>query len=253
MISTVDISIAISGIVLSVIVWLLTRQAALSKLTSVNEKLLQQENQVATLTATCNELRQGKELLVGHSAKLEGQLNMLTEQCNSLKKYQRDNEIVNNQLMLFKTKFHAAEEKLELQKAELENIGTHFKFEFKALAQTIFEEKSQKFTALNEEKMNALITPLKTQLGEFKQKVEDTYDKESKERFSLGREVQRLIEMSQKVSEEANNLTSALKGNVKMQGNWGEMILESLLESSGLSKGREYHVQQFIRDGAVTL
>ena len=98
--------------------------------------------------------------------------------------------------------------------------------------------------------MSAIIAPLKIQLGEFKQKVEDTYDKESKERFSLGKEVQRLIEMSQKVSDEANNLTSALKGNVKMQGNWGEMILESLLESSGLSKGREYQVQQFIRDNA---
>jgi DNA recombination protein RmuC len=87
-------------------------------------------------------------------------------------------------------------------------------------------------------------------LGEFKKKVDDTYDKESKERFSLGREIEKLVRMSQQVSQEANNLTTALKGNNKMQGNWGEMILESILEHSGLAKGREYVVQEFIRDAA---
>src|SRR5439155_9021788 len=118
------------------------------------------------------------------------------------------------------------------------------------LAEAILEEKTEKFTKLNEEKMNAILTPFKMQLVDFKQKVEETYDKESKERFSLGKEVQRLIEMSQQVSQEANNLTTALKGNNKVQGNWGEMILESLLENSGLTKGREYFVQEFIRDKA---
>ncbi len=250
MITTIDIGIAVAGVLLSVVVWLLTRQSANNRLAVAGEKLLQLEQQVAQLTHSSNELRQQKEWLLQQAAKMEGQLQAMTEQCNSLKKYQRDYEILSGQLTLFKTKFHAAEEKLELQKAELEMIGDQFKHEFKNLAQTILEEKSARFTALNEEKMNALITPLKTQLGEFKQKVEETYDRESKERFSLGKEVQRLIEMSQLVSQEANNLTSALKGNVKMQGNWGEMILESLLESSGLTKGREYQVQQFIRDNA---
>ncbi len=250
MLTTMEIVIAVAGVVVAIVVWLLARQSGMSKLSAANEKLLQQEAHIAQLTNNCNELRLQKEQLIQQYAKTEGLLQSLTEQCNGLKKYQRDNEILNSQLILYKTKFHAAEEKLELQKSELEMIGSRFQHEFKNLAQTILEEKSARFTALNEEKMNALISPLKNQLGEFKQKVEETYDKESKERFSLGREVQRLIEMSQKVSDEANNLTSALKGNVKMQGNWGEMILESLLESSGLSKGREYHVQQFIRDNA---
>ncbi len=250
MITTVDIMIAVAGIVAAFIAWMLARQSVMGKLSAASEKLLQQEAYIAQLTTNCNELRQQKEQLIQQSAKTEGQLQMVTEQCNGLKKYQRDNEILNSQLTLFRTKFHAAEEKLEHQKAELEMIGSQFKHEFTNLAQTILDEKTAKFTALNEEKMSALITPLKAQLGEFKQKVEETYDRESKERFSLGKEVQRLIEMSQLVSQEANNLTSALKGNVKMQGNWGEMILESLLESSGLSKGREYHIQQFIRDNA---
>jgi DNA recombination protein RmuC len=143
-----------------------------------------------------------------------------------------------------------AEGKNEILEEQYNTIGQNFKFEFRNLAQTIMEEKTQKFTELNEEKMKAILDPLKSEIGKFKTKVEETYDKESKERFSLGKEVQRLIEMSQQVSQEANNLTTALKGNNKMQGNWGEMILESLLENSGLTKGREYFVQEFIRDNA---
>jgi len=102
----------------------------------------------------------------------------------------------------------------------------------------------------NEEKMLEILAPLKTELGDFKKKVEDTYEKESKERFSLGKEIDRLVKMSEQVSQEANNLSTALKGNSKMQGNWGEMILESILEHSGLTKGREYVTQEFIRDQA---
>jgi DNA recombination protein RmuC len=143
-----------------------------------------------------------------------------------------------------------AESRNEVLEEQYNSIGQNFKFEFRNLAQTIMEEKTQKFTEVNEEKMKAILDPLKSEIGLFKQKVEETYDKESKERFSLGKEVQRLIEMSQQVSQEANNLTTALKGNNKVQGNWGEMILESLLENSGLAKGREYFVQEFIRDNA---
>lgn len=141
-------------------------------------------------------------------------------------------------------------EKLRVQKEELNDMGEKFKFEFQNLAQTIMEEKAAKFTEVNELKIGALLSPLKAQLGEFKTKVEETYDKESKERFSLGKEVERLIMMTQQVSLEANNLTSALKGNNKMQGNWGEMILESILENCGLCKNRDYFLQEFIKDNA---
>jgi len=148
------------------------------------------------------------------------------------------------------TKIGFLEEKLLQQKEEMNKIGESFKFEFKNLAQNILEEKTQKFTEVNEQKMKAILDPLKNELGVFKQKVEETYDKESKERFSLGKEIERLVIMTQQVSTDANNLTTALKGNNKMQGNWGEMILESLLENSGLTKGREYFLQEFIRDNA---
>ncbi|GAC1384326.1 MAG: hypothetical protein NVSMB45_12290 [Ginsengibacter sp.] len=124
---------------------------------------------------------------------------------------------------------------------------------FNNLANNILEENSKKFTSVNEEKIKAILDPLKLDIGNFKQKVQETYDKESKERFSLEKEVGRLIQMTQQVSLEANNLSTALKGNNKVQGNWGELILESLLENSGLSKGREYFCQQFIKDRAGNL
>ena len=141
-------------------------------------------------------------------------------------------------------------EKLDNQQNDILRLREQFKLEFSELAQKILDDNSRKFSESNEQSIRQILEPLKTNITEFKQKVEDTYDKESKERFSLGKEVQRLIEMSARVSQEANNLATALKGNNKMQGNWGEMILESLLENSGLTRGREYQVQEFIKDEA---
>lgn len=233
-----------------IIVWFMQRAVTGNKLVTINERLQEQAKAFSILQQDHKNLQSEKESLIEQCAKAESQLSFLQEQYHLSKRYQKENELLQTQHAMFKAKYQAAEEKLQHQKKDMEQLGDHFKFEFKNLAQTILEEKSEKFTLLNEEKLNAILTPLKTQLGEFKQKVEDTYDKESKERFSLGKEVQRLIEASQQVSLEANNLTTALKGNNKIQGNWGEMILESLLENSGLSKGREYFLQEFIRDNA---
>ena len=88
-----------------------------------------------------------------------------------------------------------------------------------------------------------MLNPLQDKIRQFEKRVEDTYDKESKERFSLAKEIKQLQEMNMQISEDAVNLTNALKGDNKAQGNWGEMILETLLENSGLVKGREYEVQ----------
>lgn len=233
-----------------IIVWFMQRAVTGNKLITITERLQEQAKAFSILQQDHKTLQSEKESLIEQCAKAESQLSFLQEQYHLSKRYQKENELLQTQHAMFKAKYQAAEEKLQHQKKDMEQLGDHFKFEFKNLAQTILEEKSEKFTLLNEEKLNAILTPLKTQLGEFKQKVEDTYDKESKERFSLGKEVQRLIEASQQVSLEANNLTTALKGNNKIQGNWGEMILESLLENSGLSKGREYFLQEFIRDNA---
>jgi DNA recombination protein RmuC len=139
-------------------------------------------------------------------------------------------------------------EKLETQKGEIEGLRKQFNAEFENIANKIFEEKTQKFTDLNKDNLATILKPLGENIDSFKKKVEEVYDKESKERFSLGKEVTKLVELNHKISEEANNLTNALKGNTKTQGDWGQMILENILEKSGLVKDREYFVQEYLKD-----
>lgn len=142
----------------------------------------------------------------------------------------------------------SAQEKQKELKTEVEQIGEKFQKEFRLMAQSILEEKSERFVKLNEEKISGIISPFKEELGLLKKKVEETYDRESKERFSLGEKVQDLVKASMIMSQETSNLTQALKGDTKTQGDWGEMILESVLEHSGLVKDREYFIQEYIRD-----
>ncbi len=134
---------------------------------------------------------------------------------------------------------------------KMKEIGEYqdkFRIEFKNLANEILEEKSKKFTDQNRTNLDALLKPLGEKIKDFEKKVEDTYDKESKLRFSLKEEIKRLEELNQQVSRDTVNLTKALKGDSKTQGNWGEVVLESILEKSGLVKDREYFVQSSYND-----
>jgi len=115
--------------------------------------------------------------------------------------------------------------------------------QFKNLANQIFEEKGAKFVLQNQATLDVLLKPLGERIKDFQTKVEETYDKESKQRFSLQNEIQKLLDLNSKLSQDAVNLTNALKGDSKKQGTWGELVLERILESSGLQKGREYDVQ----------
>ncbi len=139
-------------------------------------------------------------------------------------------------------------ERLQNQKRDMEEMKNQSQLEFQNLANKILEEKSQKFTQSNRENMESLLKPLGENLDQFRKKVEETYDKESKQRFSLEDRVKELIELNNRLSQEANNLTRALKGDSKKMGNWGEIILESILEQSGLQKNREYVVQESLKD-----
>lgn len=139
-------------------------------------------------------------------------------------------------------------EKLQTQKAEIEELKKQFNTEFENIANRILEEKTEKFTKLNHENLHTILKPLGENIDIFKKKIEEVYDKEAKERFSLGKEVEKLVLLNQKISEEANNLTNALKGNSKIQGDWGQMILENILEKSGLVKDREYFVQEYLKN-----
>jgi DNA recombination protein RmuC len=138
----------------------------------------------------------------------------------------------------------AADEKLVL----LNETKEELKSQFKTLANDIFDEKDKKFSVQSKEKLDAIINPFSKQLDEFKKKVDNAYDNEGKQRASLITEVKNLRELNQELNKEAKNLTQALKGDKKLQGNWGELILERVLEQSGLRKGHEYETQGGFRD-----
>ena len=140
-------------------------------------------------------------------------------------------------------------EKLESQKSEITTLHKQFNLEFEQIANRILEEKSDRFARQNKENINIILKPLEENIDRFRRKVEEVYVTEAKERFSLGEEVKKLRELNDRLSTEAVNLTNALKGNSKIQGDWGQMILENILERSGLVKEREYFVQAFLRDG----
>ncbi len=137
-----------------------------------------------------------------------------------------------------------AYEKLKL----LQTAENQLKTQFENLAGKIFDDRSKQFAEQNKTNINHLITPLREQLGEFKQRIETVYDNENKDRSSLREEIISLRRDTAKMNQDALNLTKALKGDKKTQGNWGEMILEKVLERSGLRKGIEYDTQGTFRD-----
>jgi DNA recombination protein RmuC len=136
------------------------------------------------------------------------------------------------------------EEQLANQQKQLEAIGQKFEGQFKILAQEILEEKTKSFHLRQEESLQHLLNPLKENIKTFKQEFETRYTKESEERISLREQIRHMMELNNTLSTQANNLTNALRGQVKQQGNWGEMILESILDHAGLQKGMHYFVQE---------
>jgi len=156
---------------------------------------------------------------------------------------------LNRQISAKTSEYNGMLDKLKEQKAEVEQLQEKFRIEFKNLANEILEEKTQKFTEQNRTKLDEILKPLGEKIREFEKKVEETYDKESKQRFSLEKEIKNLADLNQQISADAKNLTTALKMDTKKQGNWGELVLEKVLESSGLVRGQEYEREISTRSG----
>ena len=135
-------------------------------------------------------------------------------------------------------------EKLTEQKTQLEDLQARFTKEFENLANRILDDKSKKFTEQNEAQLKNILDPLKDRIRDFEKRVNETHNESAIERSALKEQLRIMSDMNKRMSEEALNLTKALKGDSKKQGNWGELILEKVLEKSGLTKGREYDVQQ---------
>lgn len=135
-------------------------------------------------------------------------------------------------------------EQQAMQATELQKIGQQFTKEFESLAHKVLEEKTSRFDKHQEKSLSDILAPLKENIRQFKTDFEAKYSKESDERISLREQIKHMMELNQTLSTQANNLTNALRGQVKQQGNWGEMILESILEYADLQKGIHYFVQE---------
>lgn len=153
------------------------------------------------------------------------------------------NTSLNSELSSLKSDYNNLLTRLAEQKDEVEKLQEKFTKEFENLANRIMEEKSSTFTKQNKENLDQILKPLNEKIKDFEKKVDDVYVNDSKERAGLIQQIKTLHDLNQQMSKDANNLTNALKGQTKTQGNWGEFILESILEKSGLEKGREYIVQ----------
>ncbi|WP_295670772.1 DNA recombination protein RmuC [uncultured Mucilaginibacter sp.] len=162
---------------------------------------------------------------------------------------------LNQELLVEKNRVSKAEEQLIAQRqrlaeqeASIREIQQKFQLEFQNIANKLLEEKSQKFIETNRSSMDILLNPLKENIKAFEEKVDKVYNMEAAERNTLKGVISQLMELNQTISNEAQNLTKALKGDNKKQGNWGEVILERVLERSGLVKDREYRLQASLTD-----
>ncbi len=201
----------------------------------------------------------GKQLFSAHAktdkASLEEKINGLLQQIelfkNQLNQTAQERETIRTEKEAFaiqlskkETDFENLWERNKEQKEEVEKLQEKFTKEFENLANKILEEKTSKFTEQNKENLKNILTPLQDKIQLFEKKVEDTHKESIDYHAALRQQILGLQQMNEQMSKETLNLTKALKGDSKMQGNWGELILERVLEKSGLEKGREYEVQQ---------
>lgn len=196
------------------------------------------EEKLIGLTAQYNIV---KEQLVNEKISAEKQLLQLAEEKENIR---TEKDVLAIQLSKKEVDFENLWERNAEQKQEVEKLQEKFTKEFENLANKILEEKTNKFTEQNRENLKNILSPLQDKIHLFEKKVEDTHKESIDYHAALRQQILGLREMNEQMSKETINLTKALKGDSKMQGNWGELVLERVLEKSGLEKGREYDVQQ---------
>ena len=196
------------------------------------------ESEKAFLEEKLNSLKEQSQL---EKTALEKQLQQTVQEKENIR---NEKEAINIQLTKKEVDFENLWQRNKEQKEEVEKLQEKFTKEFENLANKILDEKSNKFTEQNKENMKNILSPLQDKIQLFEKKVEDTHKESIDYHAALRQQILGLREMNLQMSKETLNLTKALKGDSKMQGNWGELILERVLEKSGLEKDREYFVQQ---------
>ncbi|MGG7552647.1 DNA recombination protein RmuC [Chryseobacterium arthrosphaerae] len=222
------------------------------KIQELHQQISQEKEQNMLQQDLLNDLKSEFSKISAEHSSLTLQLQEL-RQINLKQTSQIDTHIIEKQDLFAKNselsaKNESLQQSLNNQKEEIVKIQEESKLQFENLANKILEEKTEKFTALNQNNLKTILDPFQEKIADLKNKVNEAYEKENKERFSLAEKVKELAELNQQISDDAKKLTRALKGESKTQGNWGEMILESILEKSGLVKGREYFLEHELRD-----
>ena len=205
------------------------------------------------------QLAQGKEVLLQDSmrvqAELAAQLQVVKMKEEELLRSRQEEAHLRQQHMQlsaemahWKSNHDSLKVRMEEQKQEVETLREKFNLEFKNIANELLEDKSRRFTETNKENIDQILKPLREKIAEFEKTVDSTHKASLQDSSALREQIGNLRELNQQMSKDAINLTKALKGETKTQGNWGEFILESVLEKSGLTKGREYVVQESHND-----
>jgi DNA recombination protein RmuC len=180
--------------------------------------------------------------------KLKNEENKVEDYQSELKFIQKEKENLISDKTRLETEFKNTSEKLVTNKNEVEKLQQKFTNDFEVLANKILEEKSSKFTQQNKENLKIILNPLQEKIKVFEDKVDKTHKESIDYHAALRQQILGLRELNQQMSKETINLTKALKGDNKMQGNWGELVLERVLEKSGLEKDREYYIQQSFKN-----
>lgn len=206
----------------------------------LKDDLRQSQSQLATRNESCAELE----------TRLKERSKRLQQVEQELREIVVREEATRGELAERNKHFAELETRLDAERSAhidklkaLEETRDQLKTEFQNLANKIFDEKSARFSQANQESLGNILNPLRQQLGDFRKRVDDVYDKEAKDRRSLHEQISQLKQLNHQMSQDALNLTNALKGESKTQGNWGEVILERVLEESGLRRDHEFEVQ----------
>ncbi|MDQ6981302.1 MAG: DNA recombination protein RmuC [Ghiorsea sp.] len=233
------------------------QQPELSLLRERNQLLTQEKQQqqtlIADLTSQLNQTKQQSAVLEQRVQHKNEQLNEHEEEEHKTNTFIEQLRAQNTELQTQLAKLQSEQELMQKSHTEklalLDDAKTKLSQEFKLLANQIFEEKQSKMTASSKETLDSIIKPMQKDMSEFKQRMEQVHKEDVEARGALSQHLQHLQELNHQMSQEALNLTLALKGDSKAQGNWGEMILEKLLESSGLREGYEFKREQsFVND-----
>ena len=193
--------------------------------------------------------KKGLETLIHEKDKLLGSLESQLSEVKSEKYDLQSSSLTREKIISELQTTIEKDREMNTEKLQiLEEAKEKLSLEFQNLGNKIFEDKSKKFTIQNKENLESVLNPLKEQIKDFDKKVSDTYEKETKERVSLVNQIDQLRNLNEKISQDAINLTNALKTETKTQGTWGEFVLEKVLEISGLEKGREFETQETFRD-----